>query len=623
MSRKQKSRADTPAPQVAQVDAIERLLNEQRFHEAVAKADRLAQQFPDHVRLRDLRIRAVASAGDVPRAALMAEAWTRTQPNSQRAWSLLFGLGADLGLGYLAHACHRRLDALGAEDPQRTKDANTLIEAIRAKYVGLSDEEGLRSDRGLLFLIGERLEEAVAELSSATHVVPRTNLAGAYFDQGDMTQAIAVARDAWKADTCNTHAARILARALLYVGDADGVRAVGEQLRDVVAREPDELAAQLETLDLLEDYAAARERYEAFPRTGFESFRRDMLARMYHAAAVACFNLGDRDKARLLWQDAVQNNGQHPLYMLNLHLASRTDTNEPACREMLSEAFPAAFERLLRPAIERAGGGKALIDEPSRLDLELQGHSLYLGHLLRQTDEMSRALMREALAARLERGDADAEAELRRFIVFAHGADQERVEALRALYFAGKLPPAGVVSVYLRGALRNLDVTIPRVRRVRPLQGMPDAAQAAYIDTVFANEPSELRAALQTLRKLRAQATDEAAQRVLDHRVMVTMHSLGAHQNEGAALLKEMLHDGQALARTHAFAARLALLRGEVKSAQSLLDGQLARAGADDEDLAPVLHAQRELHAARGETDQELAAWIAQECLGAVSAPEA
>ena len=89
MIKKQKSHGAAPAPQTAQLDSIERLLGAERYHEAHAKAQRLGAEFPDHSRLRDLRIQAAAAAGEVALATLLAEEWSRAHPNSQpktRRW---------------------------------------------------------------------------------------------------------------------------------------------------------------------------------------------------------------------------------------------------------------------------------------------------------------------------------------------------------------------------------------------------------------------------------------------------------------------------------------------------------------------------------------------------------
>lgn len=617
MSKKHKARAQTPAPQLAQVDAVERLLDQGRVHEAAAKAERLAAQFPDHVRLRDLRIRAHASSGDTARAALLAQDWTRIQPNSQRAWYFLFGLSADLGLGFLAHASHLRLQALGADDAQRTGDAHKLIEAVRAKYVGMSDEEGERSDRGLLFLIGEKLEAAIEELSGLTHTVPRTNLAAACFDAGDTPRAIALAREAWQADENNTHAARTLVRALLYSGDGQAAAEAGARLRELRVREPDELGAQLEVLDLLEDYAGARACHDAFPPEGFAGYRRDVLARLEHAAAVACHHLGDRQRAHILWQQAVEHNRDHPLYQANLARSVRNDSNEPAWQELLTDAFPGPVGRALQAAIQRAGNDEMLFANPEMLEFDLPGHALFLGFLMRQSEGLGRTLVRHALDKRARQGDAAAAAELERFLMYQWGTDGERIEALRSLYFARQLPASGSVTIHLRGERRNLTVSVPAVRQSDYLPGMPAPAQEDYAASVFADNPGEIRRCMDALRKWQSQTDDPRNRAALEHRIIMMLHALRGRRDEGEALLRAALDSGQAPARTYAFAARIAIARGDLAAAQSLLEGQLARGGDCDEDLAPVLTAQCELHAARGETDAELAAYIARECLGA------
>ncbi|MBM3394032.1 MAG: hypothetical protein FJY37_05250 [Betaproteobacteria bacterium] len=615
-----KRHSSTAGPQVAQVDAIERLLDERRYHEARAKAKRLSAQFPTHVRLRDLRVRAAASVGEMAHAALLAYDWTQEQPNSQRAWALMRDIAADFGLGYLAHHAHLRLETLGAVDPARAQQIEELITTVRAKYPTLDDAQGLQSDRGLMLLIGDRLDAARAELEGCTHAVPRTNLAAVLFDSCDVAAAIEVARSAWHTEASNAHAARTLVRALLYSGDADEARAAGVELAGVTVSEPDELAAQLEALCMLEDFAAARRCYEAFAPDKLPQFRSDIVARLKHIAAAAYWNLDIRDKAALLWREASEGNPAHPLYRANLATTLDTDSDEPVWFELMGDAFPSRQATLLNEAVDAAGGADAVIADPSQVQSQLDAHSAYLGWLLRHSDPLCRALVRHALARRAFAGEALATDLLKRFLVYPRGGDRERSEALRALHFAQAVERKAEVEIFLGGAVRRLTIEVPEVRELPLLPSLPEAAREDYISAVFARQPAQQRDQLTALRKWLDTVKDPHDRQVLIHRIMVLLYSLRGREAEAKASMDAALATGDALPRVYGFAARMAIARRDADTATRLLDGQVARCDGSDEDLAPVLLATHELHLLRGELETAMAAKMAYEALGAFPA---
>ncbi|MSQ58212.1 MAG: tetratricopeptide repeat protein [Betaproteobacteria bacterium] len=622
MIKKNKSRAGTSGPQTAQLDSIERLLDEERFNEASAKAERLAAEFPEHTRLRALRIQALAATGEIALATLIAHEWTQAQANSQRAWGLLYTLASELGLGFLAYGAHERLEALGASDSVRTEEALGMIASTKAKYSQLDGAEGLHSDLGLLYLITERLDAARAQLEQTAHPVPRTNLAAVLFDQGKMPEAIEIAQSAWDSDPNTTHAARTLVRALLYSGELERARVAGEKLRTVAARAPDELAAQLETLDLLEDFEAAKNCFNAFSRDLYKDYRRDVVARAKHAAAVAFMQTGDRAKAQSLWEEAIADNPQHRLYHINLANAKAKKSTEPAWLELMGDAFPALHAKAIEKSLQEAGGAEVVLQDPSVLETQIHAHSIYLSRMLRLSDPLFRAIVREELAGRADHDDSHAEEALGAFVTYSFGADGERIEALRGLYFAGKIERDSQVKIFLRGEQRELHVEVPMVKPRRALKELPDEAIGDYVRAVFATEHAGLRQGLAKLEQWLGQATLRRDQLVLDHRIILLLHAMRGREREAQERLRAALDAGDALPRTFAFAARKAASEGDADRGARLLEGQLPRSDMDDEDIAPVLLAQQELHASRGEEDQELAAWVTSEMLGAFEAEE-
>lgn len=602
------------SPQTAQVDAIERLLEQERFNEALAKANKLAAQYPDHVRIRDLRIQAMGSAGDLGGAGVLALEWTQTHPNSKRAWDLLFGMCMDLGLGFLAYHAHEKLDGLGAINEVRTEEANKRLAGTRAKYLNLDDDEGLRSDRGLLFLFANRAEEACKILASCTHPVPRTNLASTLFDLGRVREAAQMAQEAWTRYSSSSYAARTAIRALLYVGDESLAREIGAHLKSVTVTEPDELAMQMEAFNLLEEFEASKTCYGAFDERKLADYPPNVMAQMLHTAAVAFYQTGERDRANVLWRRAAQEDTSTQLYRYNMSHASQKDSEEPAWAEMMGDRFPTVVARKLSEEIEEAGA-EVILEDAEMFDAELDAHSIYLGVILRASDPLLRTLARGELCRRSEDGDADAINALRGMVISAQCTDRERVEALRALYFAGSLPRCGPVDIYLRGRLQSVLVDVPLIQELPMLIDAPDAARDDYFNAVFAAEPAELRHSLGRMEYWLEQTQDPSSRLQLEHRAILLLYAL--KDKRGVQRLQSAIDAGGALPRTYAFAARAAIAENDLDKAATLLKGQLTRAGTNDEDLSPVLMATQELHAARQEEEQEIAAWIAYEALGA------
>ncbi len=616
MIKKNKSKTLAPAPQPGQLDSIERLLAQERYNEASAKAERLSAEFPEHIRLRDLRIQALASTGQRVPATLLALDWSEARPNSRRAWALLFALASDYGMGFLAFQAHARLEALGMPDGVRADQANESIELMRTKYVNLTGDEGLRSDRGLLYMMAQRLEDARTELESTTHPVPQTNLAAVLFDLGDMPGAIRTAQAVWE-ERYGSYAARTLVRALLYTGELQRARAAGEKLKTMQAREPDELAAQLEALNLLEDFAGTIACFNKFDKTKYETFRPEVVARVMHAAAVAFLQTGERAQAQALWERASAHNAQYRLYQINLMNTRKVDTEEPAWLEMMGETFPYARAKVLQKDVEDAGGAAGILQEPDLFETEMDAHSIYLGRVLRVADPLMRAIARTELVRRLERGDEHASHALQRFTTHPFGTDGERIEAVRALYYSHKIERSAPVAIHLRKQPRTLSVNVPICEIDRGFEDLPKDALNDYVRAVFAAEAKELRDLLGKMEKWLGQAVQRADQLKLEHRVILILHAMHNAQSDAAKRLQWVIDAGDALPRTYAFAARVALSENDLPKAAKLLEGQLERAGTNDEDLAPMLLATRELHAARKEEDQELATWIAYEALGA------
>jgi hypothetical protein len=289
----------------------------------------------------------------------------------------------------------------------------------------------------------------------------------------------------------------------------------------------------------------------------------------------------------------------------------------------MGDAFPTVHAKAIEKDIQEAGGAEVIFQDPSVFETQIPAHSVYLGRMLRLSDPLFRAIVREKLAGRADHDDVHAEEALGAFVTYSFGADGERVEALRGLYFAGKIARNSEVRIFLRGKHRQFPVEVPIVEPHRALKDLPDEAIGDYVRAVFAVDQAGLRQGLSKIEHWLSQATLRRDQLVLNHRAILLLHAMRGRERDAKERLGAALDALDALPRTLAFAARKALNEGEAERAAKLLEGQLARSGTDDEDIAPVLLAHQELHASRGEEDQELAAWITSEVLGAFEVGEA
>ncbi len=620
MARHTKSKDTNRGPDPAQLRAVERLLLDERFDEALERSERLVSAFPEHSAARGLHIESMLASGHADQAAQLAQQWMEQHPNSIRAARLSAIACLDAGLPNLAVAAAERLAVLGEPDPELEQDSRAGARDARSRMGDVDTATALRVEQGLLLCFVGQVAEADQLLAGIEVPLARHALALARFQRRDVEGAWTTICGA--IDNPAPFPASLFAAALysLYLGARDRLGLLAERLNALVPARSEHLFHQLSGLLLLDRPADA---VKAFERAPAGLFKRDddggMVASLWNAAGVAYARAGDWDKARGLFQQAVDAGPDYLCAQTNLEAAQDRETGEAPAVLELRDWLP---ESSLRVAVEAITGlmdqGFNPSEDPELLDLdELPERSSYLAVMARQGDAPARIVAREVLKLRAEKGEAEAVDALRALLLDPEGPDFERVRAASALYFAGELPRVGTVEVFLAGARRKLLVRVPWVQSGPLLPGLDHRHYAEFLQARQQRNDGNAREACRIFAGLLTSAPTRAVELGLKHELALTQLSTEGLQQEGERCLSELLSAPDCLLRTRAYQAMRELSAGSEERAQQLVadtdeDGPYAF-----EDATELLTVREELAWRHGADDLALTAWLAHEALGA------
>lgn len=619
MARHTKSK-DAKGPDPAQLRALERLLVDERFDEALERSEHLVGAFPQHSGVRGLHIESMLASGRADQAAQLAQQWMEQHPNSIRAARLTAVACLDAGVPNLAVAAAERLAVLGEPDPELELDSRADARDARNRMGDVDAATALRVEQGLLLCFVGQIAEADQLLAGIEVPLARHALAAARFQRRDVEGAWATICRA--IDAPAPFPASLFAAVLysLYLGEQDRLGTLAERLNALVPARSEHLFHQISGLLLLDRPGDA---VKAFARAPAGLFKRDddggMVASLWNAAGAAHARAGDWGKARGLFQQAVDADPDHLWAKINLEAAQDRATGEAPVVLQLHDWLP---ESSLRTALEAIGGlmdqGFNPSEDPELLDLdELPERSSYLAVMARQGDAGARVVAREVLRLRAERGEAQAVDALRALMLDPEGPDFERVRAASALYFAGELPRVCAVEIFLAGARRHLLVRVPWVQSAPSVPGLDQAQYTEFLKAEEQRNQGNAREACRIFAALLASAPTRDAELRLKHELAITQLSTEGSQPEGESCLSELLSSPDCLLRTRAYQALRELSAGIEERAQQLVavadeDGPYAF-----EDATELLTVREELAWRRGEDDRALTAWLAREALGA------
>ncbi|WPL18604.1 putative PEP-CTERM system TPR-repeat lipoprotein [Thiorhodovibrio winogradskyi] len=538
-STKTKARTkQSPKPNPAQIEAVERLLRNKQYQEAEARARGLLERFPDYGGLYRLLIDILEQKNDHYGAGAAAWLWARNRPNSAPAQGALLQSAARLGLVHLMLSTAERLRALGAEVPGLPQPDPALLEEMRTMPDGriATAEDMFAFDTGRLLMGARDFPNAIAVLQGVEIASARNNLGATLFHVQRIEDALQAFSAGWQADADNLFALGWLIRLRCYLGDEDGARGLVTPLAAATARRTDDLLMQLDALLFMGEDAAALAAFERASKQSWFSDKEgapDAMARVRHFAACASARRGNLKQARQYWKEALATSDSLLVARDNLAAISGWN-NAPAFPVMfdMSHSFPVNWLEQLKLGTQSITP-QALQDRLA----ELTASPAYLERICRAGDVGMRGLAVLLLRAQATRGNSDAAKRLKAFIALPIGTDEDRMEILNVLRQHQFLAKNETVDIWLKGRLQSIVLTAYEIHREVEPPELPPHLQALLDESIDKNANGDIAGAQACLRQILEQTPDNRT----------TLGNLGQlliHQGEreaGEAMLRRVI----------------------------------------------------------------------------------
>lgn len=619
MAHDKKAKRADKGPDSAQLRAIERLLADERFEDALERSARLADAFPGHSGVRGLYIESMLASGHPDQAAEVALDWMRQHPNSARAARLSVVACLESGLPNLALSAVEHLTTLGEVEADLERDARADARDARKRMGDVDFDTALRVEKGLLLcFLGRDVDAGVAlagiDVPVGLHTLALTRFQCSAVESAlDTIWPLVERRDAFPAVLLSA------AQYCLYMGQHDRVGYLRDRMVAVVPSSPVELLHQVSGLLLLDHPTEATRAFERAPNGLFEDSGETVLSGLWNAAGVAYARSGDWGTAQRLFRQAVDADASDLNAKENLEAAQDRQAGEAVVVQSMQDWFPeASLRKIVEALADLFEQGIDPRVDPELLDLDaLPERSSYFAVIARQADAAIRTVAREVLRRRAENGEPEAVDALRALIVDSDGPDFERLAAAAALYFAGELPRVGTVEIFLAGRLRQLQVKVPWISHEAWLPGMDEEQRVAFIEAEELVGQGDEREACAAFARILAHATTRAAQLAVRHELAVTQLSVKELEQEGERALRELLSEPDCPLRTRAFQASRDLTAGTEDAARQLVAAADIDEPLDLDDAVAWLTICEELAAKRGDEDRALTARLARQALGA------
>lgn len=589
---RKKQPAKRPQPQAAQLKAVERLLAEEKYEQAVTKVRPLLRQFPDHHLLNSFLIEALEHTAGPSAAGLAAFEWTRRKPNSVPAQEALFHFTLNLGHLMLADRTARRLAELGVET-----EGFPLPEEIKQQLLGAPDGTRVSGDEMELFDIGKLHLEArdfdgvLRWLEGVSLISARNNRALALFHLGRTVDALAAFLESWQADPDNLYALGWALQLRLYLGDESGAKGLATPLRSASARRSEDGVGQLNGLLLLREDQPAWEIFEGAQASDWDSGEISPTdAQWNHLGACAACRLGDERAARQLWQKALEihPNQQSVLRNLETLRTSRAAFTTPEGFET-SQLLPIGWIDALRAGVRDLSGPLDALD----------ASDLYLNAAFFSGNEVTRKLIVLVLKRRAKLGDREAVDILRELARLPIGTREERFRLLSFLREEALVAPDEEFELWDGSEMRSVKTYGTEIHREPADSGLPSELAVVLEESVQLQMEGKFQEAEHLLEQILDQFPDHPV--ALGN--MAVIRSSRGKKEEAKQLLWQTIERNPDYLYARCNLARILTLEGEIEEADSLLHGLMERERMHIFDAIAYYGALALLHRAKGEDD--------------------
>ncbi|MBU0498437.1 MAG: tetratricopeptide repeat protein [Gammaproteobacteria bacterium] len=315
MARKPKKNPHSgPRPEAHRLQAIDKLLEQGRFEEALEHADRALKVFPGIGGFYHQRIDALESLDRPLEAELTAYHWTQARPGSIRAWSSLLSFSVDNNHPLLSYhaAVHYNALAEGTDEipyPILPEFERSIEEGGISPYGDghLSKETAFLVELAEICIQTDAFEEGIEILLKADNAPPlRNNLGICLFHLGRLDEALACFNENWAREPRNLFALGWIVKLRLLLGREEAAVGLLPPLVSAIPLRDEDLIAQISVLLLLGREQDALRAFEAGIRQPW--WRNGVFHRLgmiKHLGAVCHLRAGKIKAARKLWREAL------------------------------------------------------------------------------------------------------------------------------------------------------------------------------------------------------------------------------------------------------------------------------------------------------------------------------
>lgn len=243
--------------------------------------------------------------------------------------------------GEFAEEAEELLVMISYELGRPTKE---VVPIFSEEYIQKHETARQLLETGTFVQAAEMLKEIIKE--HPEFLPARNNLALAYYYMGQMEMAFKTILQVLEIEEDNIHALCNLAVLCTHLGKKDRYEQLIEMLRNLIPLQKDQAYKLATTMGILGEHEVA---YELFVRIARLEDRPD--ASLYHAAAVASYQVGKLNRARSYWHKAKQLAPESEVPSFFLNALERGDPSLHYASYQLQLPFE---EQLLRAPITDA-----------------------------------------------------------------------------------------------------------------------------------------------------------------------------------------------------------------------------------------------------------------------------
>ena len=603
MSKKKRKRSkklsQTPGLSPQRLHAIDRLLERERFDQALQHIDSALVAFPRHGGLLRRRIQALLEQDQSIEAEMTAYRWTIARPGSIEAWHALYALSLEHRRPALAIDASHRFNVLAAqagEPPLTTLTQEDLEGGIFSPFTGesINSRELRHVELGQLCIESQHFKEGIEILRDSSEPPARNNLGICLFQAGRVDEALQCFTDSWLSEPKNLIALSWMVRLLLFLGEKERALGMSVPLSNTLAVRSEDAIGQLTGLVILGKEAEALEIFNAarkLPWWGSEPENGYTFELLNRLGAVCCARTGNVARAKTLWKKALDQDS-------NLLLAKENLADLKKSPEERNGAWLLPFHEYLPSRwldrIRHSGSDKVAITVLKPVS------DIYFEAICRVGDEFTMNFGLTQLINRFEQGDMGAKQSLLTLMEGRQGRHADRFNLGSRLLEAGIIDRNDRIKLWDGEQSHEVQIKGQMISGEAKPSSLTPAQQAEMGEAIEAFKNNDIPKAKQILERL----TNEAPKEPSVWSNLAAIHEQERNPQMAEELLMRAVEINPDYLMGRCNLAMCHINRGDDEAAKNLLDGLMDYPDLHIQEAITLYSAHAMIHARAGELEQ-------------------